>query len=138
MKDEMRENLIDEGIWMRGVFMVLFLIAYNIAELLIVLIALFQFVTVLFTRRVNETVLQLGNNLSYFALEVFQYLTFNSNIRPFPFSPWPDEESDADQWRDSEIAEAEFEEVKESEEREESGEVKTTPASDEDIKKGDT
>ena len=24
MKEEMRENLIDEGIWMRGVFMVFF------------------------------------------------------------------------------------------------------------------
>jgi hypothetical protein len=131
MKEELRANLIDEGIWMRGVFMVLFLIAYNIAELLIVLIALFQFVTVLFTRRVNETVLQLGNNLSYFAFEVFEYLTFNSNIRPFPFSPWPDEESDADQWRDSEITEAEFEEV------EEAGEVKTAPHPDGKIKKDD-
>ena len=60
MKEEMRENLIDEGIWLRGVFMLFFLIAYNIAEVLIVLITLFQFVTVLLTRRVNETVLRLA------------------------------------------------------------------------------
>ena len=60
MKEEMRENLIDEGIWMRGVFMLLFVIAYNIAEVLIVLVALFQFVAVLITGRVNETVLRLG------------------------------------------------------------------------------
>jgi hypothetical protein len=112
MKEEMRENLIDEGIWMRGVFMVLFLIAYNIVEFLILLAALFQFVAVLFTGRVNETVLRLGNNLSLFALETFQYLTFNSNLRPFPFSPWPDEEPGGDQWRDDEISEAEFEDVK--------------------------
>jgi hypothetical protein len=112
MKEEMRENLIDEGIWMRGLFMVLFLIAYNIVEFLILLAALFQFVAVLFTGRVNETVLRLGNNLSLFALETFQYLTFNSNLRPFPFSPWPDEEPGGDLWRDDEIAEAEFEDVK--------------------------
>mgnify|MGYP000477420843 FL=1 len=112
MKEEMRENLIDEGIWMRGVFMVLFLIAYNIVEFLILLVALFQFVAVLFTGRVNETVLRLGNNLSLFALETFQYLTFNSNLRPFPFSPWPDEEPGGDLWRDNDIAEAEFEDVK--------------------------
>ena len=112
MKEEMRENLIDEGIWMRGVFMVLFLIAYNIVEFLILLAALFQFVAVLFTGRVNETVLRLGNNLSLFALETFQYLTFNSNLRPFPFSPWPDEEPGGDLWRDNDIAEAEFEDVK--------------------------
>ncbi|MBT6893075.1 MAG: DUF4389 domain-containing protein [Gammaproteobacteria bacterium] len=112
MKEEMRENLIDEGIWMRGLFMVLFLIAYNIVEFLILLVALFQFVAVLFTGRVNETVLRLGNNLSLFALETFQYLTFNSNLRPFPFSPWPDEEPGGDLWRDNDIAEAEFEDVK--------------------------
>ena len=112
MKEEMRENLIDEGIWMRGLFMVLFLIAYNIVEFLILLVALFQFVAVLFTGRVNETVLRLGNNLSLFALEIFQYLTFNSNLRPFPFSPWPDEEPGGDLWRDNDIAEAEFEDVK--------------------------
>ena len=112
MKEEMRENLINEGIWMRGVFMVLFLIAYNIVEVLILLVALFQFVAVLFTGRINETVLRLGNNLSFFALETFQYLTFNSNLRPFPFSPWPDEEPGGDLWRDNDIAEAEFEDVK--------------------------
>ncbi len=111
MKEEMRENLIDEGIWMRGVFMVLFLIAYNIVEFLILLVALFQFVAVLFTGRVNETVLRLGNNLSFFALETFQYLTFNSNLRPFPFSPWPDEEPGGDLWRDNETAEPELEDV---------------------------
>ena len=111
MKEEMRENLIDEGIWMRGVFMVLFLIAYNIVEFLILLVALFQFVAVLFTGRVNEAVLRLGNNLSFFALETFQYLTFNSNLRPFPFSPWPDEEPGGDLWRDHETAEPELEDV---------------------------
>ena len=112
MKEEMRENLIDEGIWMRGVFMVLFLIAYNIVEFLILLVALFQFVAVLLTGRVNQTVLRLGNNLSFFALETFQYLTFNSNLRPFPFSPWPDEEPGGDLWRDNDTAEPELEDVK--------------------------
>ena len=112
MKEEMRKNLIDEGIWMRGVFMVLFFIAYSIVEVLILLVALFQFVAVLFTGRVNETVLRLGNNLSFFALETFQYLTFNSNLRPFPFSPWPNEEPGGDLWRDNEVADTEFEEIK--------------------------
>ena len=112
MKEEMRENLIDKGIWMRGVFMALFFIAYSIVEVLILLVALFQFVAVLFTGRVNETVLRLGNNLSFFALETFQYLTFNSNLRPFPFSSWPNEEPGGDLWRDNEVADTEFEEIK--------------------------
>ncbi len=144
MKEEIRENLIDEGIWIRGVFMILFLIAYNIAEVLILIAALFQFVAVLFTGRINKAVLRLGNNLSLFAFEVFQYLTFNTNIRPFPFSPWPDEESGADLWRDNEISEAEFEEAEKAEEAEKSekaediDDVKAEPNSDNDIKKADS
>ena len=112
MKKELRENLIDEGIWMRGVFMALFFVAYNIAELLIWVTALFQFVSVLVTGRLNETMLRFGNNLSYFSLETFKYMTFNSNLRPFPFSPWPDKEPSDQLWGKENESEAEFEEIK--------------------------
>ena len=123
MKKELRENLIDEGIWMRGIFMVLFFIAYNIAEFLILVTALFQFVSVLVTGRLNETMLRLGNNLSYFSLETFKYMTFNTNFRPFPFSPWPDKEPSDQLWRNENASEAEFDEIK-ADDSDDSGDLK--------------
>ncbi len=128
MKEQLRENLIDEGIWLRGVFMIFFSIAYSIAELVIVLVALFQFVTVLFTGRVNETVLRLGNNLSFFAFEVFQYVTFNSDVRPFPFTPWPDEEPGGTSWQEAnDTEESPVEEVEEVEDLDEDTDSQSKP-----------
>ena len=123
MKKELRENLIDEGIWMRGIFMVLFFIAYNIAEFLILVTALFQFVSILVSGRLNETMLRFGNNLSYFSLETFKYMTFNTNFRPFPFSPWPDKEPSDQPWRNENASEAEFDEIK-ADDSDDSGDLK--------------
>jgi hypothetical protein len=111
MKESTREHVVDGNIWLRGLNMILFLIAYNIAEVIIVFLAFFQFITVLFTGRVNEHVLQFGKNLSVYAFEIFEFLTFNTDVRPFPFLPWPDEAPGGEDWLDDEIGEDETSET---------------------------
>ncbi len=98
MEDATRERLVDGNIWLRGLHMVLFIIAYNIAEIIIVLLAVFQFVCALFTGKVNEPLLRFGKNLAVYVEEVFEFLTFNTEIKPFPFEPWPDESVGGEQW----------------------------------------
>jgi len=78
--------------------MVLFAIAYSIAEFVIVCIAIFQFFAALITGRVNEPLLRFGNNLSTYVYQVFRYQTFNSEVRPFPFTDWPDEPQTENDW----------------------------------------
>ena len=39
MEDQTRERLVNGSVWLRGLHMIIFLIAYNIAELLMVLLA---------------------------------------------------------------------------------------------------
>ena len=99
MDDSTRERLVDGNIWLRGLHMVIFLIAYNIAEIIVVLLAVFQFLSVLITGRANEPLLRLGKNLSIYIEEVWEFLTFNSEIRPFPWEPWPNEEAGGENWR---------------------------------------
>lgn len=112
MKEETRERLVDGSIWLRGLYMLFFAIAYNIAEVIIVLLAIFQFFAVLITGRVNEVLLQFGNNLSVYAFDIFQFVTFNSEDRPFPFSPWPDEAPGGSEWtNEPDVVEAEFKEI---------------------------
>jgi hypothetical protein len=91
MADQFRHHLTSPNIWIRLLFMILFGIAYSIAEFVIVCIAIFQFFAALITGRVNESLLKLGNNLSVYVYQVFQFQTFNSETRPYPFSDWPDE-----------------------------------------------
>jgi hypothetical protein len=91
MDEEIKQRLTSREIWMRGLYMVLYGFAYSLAELVIVVVVIFQFVAVLVSGHANENALKLGHNLSTYVYQVFQFQTFNTETRPFPFSDWPDE-----------------------------------------------
>ena len=98
MEDQVRHHLTSPNIWTRFLYMVLFAIAYSIAEFVIVCIAIFQFFAALIPGRVNEPLLRFGNNLSTYVYQIFRYQTFNSEVRPFPFTDWPDEPQTDNDW----------------------------------------
>jgi Domain of unknown function (DUF4389) len=100
MEEITRQRLIRSKIWIRGLYMLIFVIAYSIAKLIIVFLVIFQFLAILFTGRANEPLLQFGKNLSVYFLEILEFQTFNTELRPFPFSPWPDEEPGGEEWLD--------------------------------------
>lgn len=105
MEDSTRENMIDGSIWKRGLQMIIFAIAYNVVEAMLALTAIFQFFCALITGRVNEPLLQFAKNGAIYVQEVMEFLTFNSEIRPFPFTPWPSEEHTGHDWLDDEYEE---------------------------------
>ena len=39
----------------------------------------------------NQPLLNFGAQLSTFVYQIYHYLTFNTEQRPFPFSDWPSE-----------------------------------------------
>ena len=102
MEDKTRRNMTSSDIWSRAPYMVLFAIAFGVAKIITILLVLFQFIAILVNGRANEQLLRFGRNLSYYVLEMLEFQTFNTELRPFPFSPWPDEEPGGDVWLDSE------------------------------------
>ena len=102
MKETTRQNMVRSDIWSRALFMVFFGITYSFAEAIIALLAIFQFFAVLIVGHVNQPLLQFGKNLSVYMYEILEFETFNTEIRPFPFSPWPEEEHGGDGWLDEE------------------------------------
>jgi hypothetical protein len=91
MQDDMKQRLTRRDVWVRALYMVFFFIAYSIAELLLGVVVLLQFVIVLLTGSANENLLRLGNNLTRYIYQVFRFQTFNTEEQAFPFSDWPDE-----------------------------------------------
>lgn len=79
-----------EAFWLRIIFMLLFVVAYQIAELLIALSVVVQVFVVAFTGEQNLFLRQAGANLSLYAYQIYRYLTFNSENKPFPFASWPE------------------------------------------------
>lgn len=89
MSEELKENVKDRGVWLRLLYMLLFAVLYSVAEIVLTVVVVFQFLSVLVTGEKNAKVLALGAQLSTYAYQVFSYLTFNSETQPFPFGDWP-------------------------------------------------
>ena len=89
MNDETRNDAGNRTIWKRALLMLLFAVIYSIAEIVVFLVALFQFFFVLITGDRNTRVLELGQSLSSYVYEILLFETFNSERLPFPFDDWP-------------------------------------------------
>ncbi len=89
MSNDVKQNLKSQSTWKRGLYMLLYIIFSRVAEVVLGVVILFQFLLKLFTGETNERLLKLGQALSTYLYQVFQYLTFNTEYHPYPFGAWP-------------------------------------------------
>jgi len=66
-------------------------IAFNVAEFITFVVVAFQFLASLFTGQPNDRLTRFGRNLARYLQQVTVYMTFATEEKPFPFTPWPDE-----------------------------------------------
>jgi hypothetical protein len=88
-RETLRENLTARETWVRGLYMLLFAVLYSLAELVLVAVVIFQFVSRLATGGVNKRLLDFGQQLSRYLYDMLRFFTFNSEFKPYPFNPWP-------------------------------------------------
>ena len=89
MSKDVKDNLKSHSTWKRGLYMLLYIIFSRIAEVVLGMVVLFQFLLKLFTGETNDRLLKLGQGLSTYLYQAFQFLTFNSEYLPYPFGAWP-------------------------------------------------
>jgi len=77
------------NVWQRGLAMLLFGFIAGVAGFIIKMIALFQFISLLFTEKANVTLITLGQCLNTYIYQINQFLTINTNTYPYPFADWP-------------------------------------------------
>lgn len=75
--------------WRRFGLMVLFAPVLACVGMLVAFTALFQFFGVLASGEVNPQLSGFGRELSRLAAAIIDFLTYNSERRPFPFGAWP-------------------------------------------------
>lgn len=91
----LKEHITAKTTWIRGLYILLFAIVYSIAEILVVAVVLFQFLSTLLTGNNNQQLLRFGRQLSDFVRQLLMFITYNSEEKPFPFGPWPNTEDAA-------------------------------------------
>ena len=91
MSEENNLSNTTMGLGERLIYMLLFIICYNIAEIVVMAVVIFQFLHLLILRERNENLLRFGAELSRYIYRVWQFLSFNSDEKPFPVGDWPNE-----------------------------------------------
>ncbi len=71
---------------MRALFMLIFFVAARFVSVLVTFIALYQFICTLITRKPNDNVKDFGKDLSVYAAEIIEFLTYSTDKKPWPFS----------------------------------------------------
>ena len=93
MSDDLKENVMDTNIWLRLVFMLLFAVVFAATRVVLVAVIAVQFLWVLFTAKRNDKLLSFGSQLATFLYQIYRYLSFNTEKRPFPFDDFPSDEA---------------------------------------------
>ena len=88
--DELVENVRELSGWVRVLFVIFFIVVLHlIIGPLIVLLALVQALFLIFTKKANENLAGFGALLVTYVAQILNFVTFNSDSRPFPFSDFP-------------------------------------------------
>ncbi len=74
--------------WFRGLYMLLFLFIMGFAKGLIFFISAIQFIILVATGEANEQLKLFGQGLATYLYDTVQFLTFNTEQKPFPFAEW--------------------------------------------------
>jgi hypothetical protein len=88
----MTENTETTGkrkIWMRGFFMLLMALAYQLTGTVMFIVTVIQFVLVLINDAPNDRLVSFGRNMARYLQQIVNFLTFAAEEIPFPFSDWP-------------------------------------------------
>lgn len=93
MTNENSETETGQSIWVRGLYMLLFVLFYSVAEIVMGVVVIVQFGYRLFNEENHPRLLRLGAAIASYVYQVLRFLSFNTEKMPFPFSDWPEGEA---------------------------------------------
>lgn len=78
-----------KDVWMRGLIMLVFVVLFGVGQWLLNLLALVQFLWILFTEHPNPQLVRFGSSLAQWLGQVGRFQSCNTDDRPFPWAAWP-------------------------------------------------
>ena len=89
MNDQSKDNMKRKSTWMRGLYMLMYFFLASIADIVLIAVAIFQFIHLLVSGDANARLTKLGQGLASYVYQIIQFLTFNSEYHPYPLGAWP-------------------------------------------------
>lgn len=88
--EQLKANVTSGKQWVRLLYMVFYAIALYFATIAMWILVVLQFLFALITGKDNAQLRSFGYSLSTYLYEVYKFLTYSSDEKPFPFADWPD------------------------------------------------
>lgn len=82
---DFERNVKSRNTWTRLLFMIVMGIAWSVAVMVTSFVVVLNFFYLLFTGSTNSKLTSLGHSLATYLFQIVEYMTFNSESRPFPF-----------------------------------------------------
>ncbi|WP_078085439.1 DUF4389 domain-containing protein [Microbulbifer mangrovi] len=92
--EELKQNLTSSNQWMRLIYMVLFAVLLEIAGFVMLAVVIAQFLFAIVSGGANDNLRRLGDQIASYIYQTLQFLIYNSEEKPFPFSEWPESEEE--------------------------------------------
>lgn len=89
MDDDLKQNLTASETWIRGLFILLFAFLLVVARVVTGAVVVIQFLFTVFSGQTNDNLRYFGASLATYVYQALLFVTYNSDEKPFPFSPWP-------------------------------------------------
>jgi hypothetical protein len=86
---DVKDNIKKQSTWMRGLYMLLFAFFYGLADFVLFMIVVFQFILKVLTGDTNDRLRKLGQSIATYIYQILQFLNFNTDHHPYPFGAWP-------------------------------------------------
>jgi hypothetical protein len=111
MSEINKDELLDIKKWQRLFFMVIYGAAINfVVSILIILVAI-QFIFYLFTSKTNNQLQSANNWLQGFFNDALNFLSFNTDSKPWPFSDKDDVSDSNEDGENTEVVDVESEDL---------------------------
>jgi len=78
--------------WSRLIPMIVLMICFALAETVLYLVAVIQFIWALVNNEPNKQLSEFGASLSDWMAQDAKYLTYVTEEKPFPWAKWPESE----------------------------------------------
>lgn len=83
------EPQAQRSIWLRGLLMILMVLAFQLASTLLWCVALIQFILALINNKPNSRLMTFGSSLGRYQGQIANFISFATQDPPFPFDDWP-------------------------------------------------
>lgn len=80
--------------WVRLLYMLILAAAWTIAEIVLIAVAVLQFLMLLFTGKTIDNLMDFSRSLALYMSEIVRFQTFVTEDLAFPFAPWPSEQAE--------------------------------------------